>query len=59
MTVAEINTELAKKANTSAIPPVVDNLNSTSANSALSANQGKTLKGLIDEIKAVTTIAVS
>ncbi len=59
MTVAEIDTELAKKANTSAIPAVVDNLTSTSTTSALSANQGKTLKELIDEIKAVTTIAVA
>ena len=59
MTVAEINTALAGKANTSAIPPVVDNLTSTSPTSALSANKGKTLKDLIDEIKAVTTIAVA
>lgn len=50
MTVAEINTELAKKANTSAIPAVVDNLTSTSTTSALSANQGRALNAKIPTV---------
>lgn len=61
MTVAEINTELAKKANTSAIPPVVDNLTSTSATSALSANQGRALNAKIPSVvnNVTTTTAGS
>ncbi|MBQ3455358.1 MAG: hypothetical protein IJG36_02875 [Synergistaceae bacterium] len=56
MTVAEINTELAKKANTSAIPAVVDNLTSTSTTSALSANQGRALNAKIPAlVNNVTT----
>lgn len=35
-----------------AVPDVVDNLNTTSASNALSANQGKVLKGLIDSTAA-------
>ena len=58
-TVSEITTALAGKANTSAIPAVINNLTTTNAGSALDAVQGKTLKGYVDEIKAVTTIAVS
>ena len=50
MTVSEITTALAGKANTSAIPPVVDNLTSTSATSALSANQGRVLNGKIPAV---------
>ena len=61
MTVAEINTELAKKANTSAIPPVVDNLTSTSTTSALSANQGRALNAKIPAVvnNVTTTTAGS
>ena len=56
MTVAEINTELAKKANTSAIPAVVDNLTSTSTTLALSANQGRALNAKIPAlVNNVTT----
>ena len=36
-------------------PDVIDNLVSTSTDSALSANQGKTLKGLIDAVSTRTT----
>ena len=50
MTVAEISTELAKKADTSAIPAVVDNLTSTSTTSALSANQGRALNAKIPAV---------
>ena len=50
MTVSEITTALAGKANTSAIPPVVDNLTSTSATSALSANQGRALNAKIPAV---------
>ncbi len=50
MTVAEITAALAGKADTTAIPPVVDNLTSTSTTSALSANQGRALN---DKIPAV------
>lgn len=61
MTVAEINTELAKKANTSAIPAVVDNLTSTSPTSALSANQGRALNAKIPAVvnNVTTTTAGS
>lgn len=38
-----------------AIPEVVDNLTSTSTSKALSANQGKELKGQIDDIGAYST----
>ena len=61
MTVAEINTELAKKANTSAIPAVVDNLTSTSTTDALSANQGRALNAKIPTVvnNVTTTTAGS
>lgn len=36
--------------------PVVDNLTSTSTDAALSANQGKVLKGLIDGISGITVV---
>lgn len=42
--IADLRNQIAGKTNT----PVVDNLMSTSTTSALSANQGKILKGLID-----------
>lgn len=38
---------------------VVDNLTSTSATTPLSANQGKVLKGLIDEIEVGTDPSVT
>ena len=50
MTVDEIMTALAGKANISAIPAVIDNLISTSSISALSANQGKVLNEKIPSI---------
>ena len=61
MTVAEITTALAAKADTSAIPPVVDNLTSTSTTSALSANQGRVLNGKIPAVvnNVTTTTAGS
>ena len=57
-TVSEITTALASKANTSAIPAVVNNTTTTTPGSALDAVQGYTLKELINQIMNVTTIAV-
>ncbi|MBR1436998.1 MAG: hypothetical protein IJ587_00545, partial [Synergistaceae bacterium] len=47
---------LATKANTSAIPAVVNNLTSDSSSAALSAAQGKALKGLVDSKTSVTVV---
>ena len=50
MTVQEISSALSGKADTSAIPQVIDNLTSTSATAALSANQGRVLNGKIPTV---------
>lgn len=50
MTVAEITAALAGKADTSAIPPVIDSLTSDSTTSALSAKQGKALNAKIPAV---------